>query len=198
MVVPDHYKFFFSRQSVVLLLSFLVIYSCVSLLNIFNCLTRYQDDELDRIWNPFIWSGWESIKASYSTSALSGNEYRLPAKIMETAAKPVNGTSLDFYLEGIDSSQQFYMYFHFAELEEVQGQIRQFTISLNNNTIIGPITPKYMSSQTNFTQSSLSWNELNFSLNKTNQSTLPPIINALEIYIRLEFLQSPTEQTDGM
>ena len=84
---------------------------------------------------------------------------------METAVKPVNGTSLDFYLDVIDSSQEFYLYFHFAELEEVQaGQLKQFTILLNNNTIFGPIEPKYMASQTNFTQSSLGWNEMNFSL----------------------------------
>ena len=170
----------------------------MSLLNIFNCLTRYQDDVLDRLWEPFSWSYWEPVKAPYSTSALTENEYKLPAKIMETAVKPVNGTSLDFYLEGIDSTQQFYLYFHFAELEEVQaGQIRQFTISLNNRTIFGPIEPKYMASQTNFTQSSLSWSRMNFSLAQTNQSTLPPIMNALEIYMIKEFLQSPTEQSDG-
>ena len=65
---------------------------------------------------------------------------------MEAAVKPVNGTnSLNFYLEGIDSSQKFYLYFHFVEVEEVQaGQFRQFTISLNDRTIFGPIGPKYM------------------------------------------------------
>ena len=155
---------------------------------------------LDRLWDSFQSSVWEAIKAAYSSSMLSENEFKLPAKIMETAVKPVNATSLGFYLIGIDSSQRFYLYFHFAEVEEVQaGQLRQFTISLNNKQILDhPIEPKYMASQTYFTGYSLSGNEMNFSLAMTNQSTLPPIMNALEIYTIKEFLQSPTEESDGM
>lgn len=130
---------------------------------------------------------------------LSENEYNLPAKIMETAYRPRNATSLDFYLIGIDSSLEFYMYFHFAEVEEVQaGQLRQFTISLNSKIISDPIEPMYMASQTYFTQSSLSGSDMNFSLAMTNQSTLPPILNALEIYMIKEFLQSPTQENNGM
>lgn len=118
---------------------------------------------------------------------------------METAYRPRNATSLDFYLIGIDSSLEFYMYFHFAEVEEVQaGQLRQFTISLNSKIISDPIEPKYMASQTYFTQSSLSGSDMNFSLAMTNQSTLPPILNALEIYMIKEFLQSPTQENNGM
>ena len=173
------------------------LYLLVSLLNIFNFLTRYGDDVLDRMWVPFNLIYWKAIKAPYSSSVLSENEFKLPATVMETAVKPVNG-SLDFYLVGIDSSQEFYMYFHFAEIEEVQDQIREFTISLNNKTISDPIEPKYMVSDSYFTQSSLSGIQMNFSLAKTNRSTLPPIMNALEIYMIKEFLQSPTEQLDGI
>ncbi|XP_034696852.1 putative leucine-rich repeat receptor-like serine/threonine-protein kinase At2g19230 [Vitis riparia] len=156
---------------------------------------RYGDDVLDRIWGPYSWSSGESIKASYSSSGLSENQFKLPAKVMETAVKPVNGTSLDFYLDGIDSSQEFYVYLHVAEIETlVQGQIREFTVSVNKETISSAIQPRYMIADTYFTQSSLSGSELNFSLSQTNQSTLPPIMNALEIYMIKEFVQLPTEQ----
>ena len=118
---------------------------------------------------------------------------------METAVKPLSGNYLNFSLGGIDSSEEFYMYFHFAEVEEVQDKIRQFTILLNDKTIFSaPIEPKYMVSETHATQYSLIGSQLNFSLAMTNQSTLPPIMNALEIYRLKVFLQSPTEQRDGM
>ncbi|RVW52017.1 putative leucine-rich repeat receptor-like protein kinase [Vitis vinifera] len=129
----------------------------VSLLNIFNFSTRYGDDVLDRIWGPYSWSSGESIKAPYSSSGLSENQFKLPAKVMETAVKPVNGTSLDFYLDGIDSSQEFYVYLHVAEIETlVQGQIREFTVSVNKKAISSAIQPRYMIADTYFTQSSLS------------------------------------------
>ncbi|RVX17216.1 putative leucine-rich repeat receptor-like protein kinase [Vitis vinifera] len=156
---------------------------------------RYGDDVLDRIWGPYSWSSGESIKAPYSSSGLSENQFKLPAKVMETAVKPVNGTSLDFYLDGIDSSQEFYVYLHVAEIETlVQGQIREFTVSVNKKAISSAIQPRYMIADTYFTQSSLSGSELNFSLSQTNQSTLPPIMNALEIYMIKEFVQLSTEQ----
>ncbi|XP_019077601.2 putative leucine-rich repeat receptor-like serine/threonine-protein kinase At2g19230 [Vitis vinifera] len=107
---------------------------------------RYGDDVLDRIWGPYSWSSGESIKAPYSSSGLSENQFKLPAKVMETAVKPVNGTSLDFYLDGIDSSQEFYVYLHVAEIETlVQGQIREFTVSVNKKAISSAIQPRDLS-----------------------------------------------------
>ena len=130
---------------------------------------------------------------------LSENVYKLPAKVMETAVKPLNGSTLSFYLDGIDSSQKFYIYLHVAEIETlVEGEIRQFTVLVNNGTIFNAIQPRYMAADTYFTGSSLSGSELNFLLSPTNQSTLPPIMNALEIYKIKEFLQSPTEERHGM
>ena len=167
-------------------------------LTVHNFSPRYGDDELDRLWNAFYFPYWKSIQAPYSSSLLSETEFKLPPKVMETAVKPLSGSYLNFTLGGIDSSEEFYMYFHFAAIEEVQDKIRQFTILLNDKTIFDSIEPQYMVSETHFTQYSLSGSQLNFSLTKTNQSTLPPIMNALEIYMIKEFLQSPTEQQDGM
>lgn len=165
----------------------------------FNFSTRYGDDPLDRIWSPYIGFNWEAIKAPYGSSELSENVYKLPATIMETAVKPINGTTLTFYLDGIDSSQNFYVYLHVAEIETLlEGQIRQFKVSVNNGTISNNIQPRFMTADTYFTGSSLSGNELVFLLSETNQSTLPPIMNALELYMRKEFSQSPTDQTNGM
>ncbi|KAM3699597.1 hypothetical protein ACJW31_05G037500 [Castanea mollissima] len=38
--------------------------------------------------------------------------------------------------------------------------------------------------------------KLKFSINKTETSTLPPILNAMEVYIVKDFLQAPTDQED--
>ena len=76
------------------------LYLLVSLLNIFNFLTRYGDDVLDRMWRPYNSTDWEAIKAPYSSSVLSENEFKLPATVMETAVKPLSGTSLDLTFGG--------------------------------------------------------------------------------------------------
>lgn len=142
----------------------------------------FGNDATDRMWRPFTVRYGKFIKAPYSSSVLSQSEYKLPTKVMETTLKVVNATSLDFYLVGIDYSQEFYMYFHFAAVEEVQDKLRKLTIILNDKTIVGPIEPKYMVSHTCPTQS-LSGNWLKISIAQTNQSALPPIINAMEIYM---------------
>eukprot|EP00261_Vitis_vinifera_P023137 XP_010654895.1 PREDICTED: putative leucine-rich repeat receptor-like protein kinase At2g19210 [Vitis vinifera] len=174
----------------------LVLFNRLNFGSASNETVRYGDDELDRIWNAYYFPDWKSIQAPYSSSSLSETEFKLPPKVMETAVKPLSGSYLNFTLGGIDSSEEFYMYFHFAEFEEVQDKIRQFTILLNDITIFDSIEPQYMVSETHSTKNSLSGRQLNFSLAKTNQSTLPPIMNALEIYMIKEFLQSPTEQQD--
>ena len=40
--------------------------------------------------------------------------------------------------------------------------------------------------------------KLSFSIYKTPKSTLPPILNAMEVYIVKDFLKAPTDQEDGM
>ena len=122
---------------------------------------------------------------------------------MATAATPANeseswGISLDI---DDDPSQKLYMYMHFAEVQDLKGQIREFTVSLNDDESWGgTVDPKYLFSYTldsKYSVSGSTTKKLSFSLTSTNRSMLPPIINAMEVYIIKEFSQSSTQQSDG-
>ncbi|XP_059595456.1 putative leucine-rich repeat receptor-like protein kinase At2g19210 isoform X2 [Vitis vinifera] len=164
-------------------------------------LIREKDDVYDRIWKPNTWWSWLSINSSVVSSSFSTSDYKLPGIVMATAAKPANeseswGISLSI---DDDPSQKLYMYMHFAEVEDHKGQIREFTVSVNDEPFSGPVAPRLLFSDTVSSKYSISGSttkKLSFSLERTNRSTLPPIINAMEAYMIKEFPQSSTQQND--
>ena len=119
---------------------------------------------------------------------------------MSTAATPKNESEpLSFFLDMDYPSQRFYLFMHFSEVLQLQGnQSRVFTIWLNGTLWNDPVVPKRCSSTRIFRTNSVRGSRLLFSLVKTDESTLPPIINALEVYVIKEFSQSTTDQDDGM
>ncbi|KAA8540319.1 hypothetical protein F0562_024762 [Nyssa sinensis] len=96
-----------------------------------NQIIRYEDDVYDRIWKPFSWTYWVPISASYTSDLLSANEYKPPPTVM------TNGTPfLKFYWLPNDPSQQFYVYLHFAEVQDLgSDQLRKFDIFLNGDPL---------------------------------------------------------------
>ncbi|KAL6335713.1 hypothetical protein AAG906_039476 [Vitis piasezkii] len=161
-----------------------------------------KDDVYDRIWTPFKWSSWLSINTSLVSSSFSTSDYKLPRIVMATAATPANesepwNASLNI---DDDPSQKLYMYMHFAEVKDLKGQIREFTICVNDDESYGgPVTPRYLFSDTVYSKYSMSGSttkKLSFSLKRTNGSMFPPIINAMEVYMIKEFSQSSTQQND--
>ncbi|XP_031265600.1 putative leucine-rich repeat receptor-like protein kinase At2g19210 isoform X2 [Pistacia vera] len=176
--------------------SALVLYRRLDVGSTTNQTVRYKDDSYDRMWVPYPGSG--SINTSSTVDSLLESEYRLPSKVMQTAAKPMNiNGSLEFEFETGDSSLKFYVYMHFAELEILQvNQYREFIIELNGNLWKESVVPEYLNSTTRFSKYPMKGSKLSFSLRKTSKSTLPPILNALEIYVLKDFLQASTDQGD--
>ncbi|KAJ7963126.1 protein kinase family protein [Quillaja saponaria] len=160
---------------------------------------RYNYDVYDRFWSPAAYNvDWTNISTSFTSDSLSQNDYQPPEVVMSTAATPLDTTaSFDFSWNPDNASSQYYVYMHFAELQKLPAnESRAFNISLNGKYWYGPLVPKYLSTSTIFSQSALSGGQYQFSLYMTKNSTLPPIINAIEIYIVKDLLQSETEQGD--
>ncbi|KAF7115916.1 hypothetical protein RHSIM_RhsimUnG0045800 [Rhododendron simsii] len=147
---------------------------------------RYSADVYDRIWipdNPS--STWEAFNASSyrNTDALTANDYKPPYEVMATAVRPVNGSnSLDFRFE-VDYPKLYNVYMHFAEIGTAE-QEREFDIYINYAPwSLGVATDFSRPVTVNSTYSlSADSRDLNFSICATSQSTLPPILNGLEIY----------------
>ncbi|OMO66432.1 hypothetical protein COLO4_30561 [Corchorus olitorius] len=160
---------------------------------------RFKDDAYDRIWWPYIRKDWTQISTS-STVGSEEDQYEPPSLAMSTAGTPVNASqSLDFYIDSTSlPNAQFYLYMHFAEVEKLlPNETRAFNISYNGKYWYGPLSPAYLSSNTLYTRSALTGGDYRFSIYKTADSTHPPILNAIEVYMVKEFLQSETIQEEA-
>lgn len=161
---------------------------------------RFSEDVYDRIWYPVIWgTNVIPINSSLSGDSLSDNVYKPPATVMRTAITPSSPDgSIGIYWEPPDEQAGYYIYMHFAELKQNEN-FREFAIDLDNE----PWSPKkyslsYLLPLTIFNGVPLKGEKLEFRIYATNESRLPPLINAVEFYKVRKFTQLPTRQDDGM
>ena len=120
---------------------------------------------------------------------------------MSTASTPINVSApleLEWHTEKATSEYCIYMYF--AEVVKLKANhSRSFNITLNGEHWYGPDTPKYLRTGMVHSTSILEINQTyDFLLSKIENSTLPPIINALEIYSTIDLTQLGTDIQDGM
>ncbi|KAM5579268.1 LRR receptor-like serine/threonine-protein kinase IOS1 [Rosa sericea] len=161
-----------------------------------NRFYRYYYDVFDRLWSPYNSDYWTQISTSLT---VQGNDYQVPTIVMNTAITPKNAnSSIDISWEPPDDTTQYYIYMHFAELQQLKAnQFRAFNINLNGQYWSGPIVPPNLSTYTVYTQSASTPAANNrFSIFKTENSTLPPIINAIEAYTLKDFSQLETDEDD--
>ncbi|ONI15672.1 hypothetical protein PRUPE_3G054500 [Prunus persica] len=159
---------------------------------------RYDYDALDRSWVPYTYNKWTQLTTSLTVDAQIHNDYQVPSIAMRTASTPINASaSMDFSWESPDTSTEYYVYLHFAELQQLKAnQSRTFNITLNGDYWFGPFVPEYLSTITVFSPSSLTGGNYSFSLVQTENSTLPPILNAMEIYSLIDLSQPETDGDD--
>lgn len=112
---------------------------------------------------------------------------------------PANlSSSLDFFMHIDHITHHFYVYFHFAEILKLpSNESREMNLFVDGKHWYGPFTPNYLSTTSVKTISPSAGGNLSFSIQRTENSTLPPILNAVELYSVPEGSQSPTDQTDG-
>ena len=163
-------------------------------------LLRYKIDEYDRPWWPYTAEAWSQLNTSLSVDS-KNNDFKPPSVVMETAAQNKRKSrplSLDF--QTFNQTDKFYVYMYFAEVEKLQAnQFRQFNISLNGQHWSGPHSPVYLEATTVYKTSPLTGElEYEFSIYKAQDSSLPPIINAMEVYKVNELPQQETNQDDGI
>ncbi|CAL8102096.1 unnamed protein product [Prunus armeniaca] len=135
--------------------------------------SRYPTDIHDRIWEPSYVS--DETEFQLRTSAIMNESYQnvfeIPSTVMSTAVAPKNAShALEFYWDSPDNNSEYYIYFHFAEIEKLRPPQHR------NLSMI----------------SSGGWFPSLF----TGNSTLPPILNAYEIYEAKRFLELETNQGD--
>ena len=165
------------------------------------CFLRYPFDIYDRIWGPYSDNTYTILSTFQTIDTSSNNYYQPPSIVMSNASTPINVSApLELFWDTENATSEYYIYMHFAEVVNLTAtQFRSFNITLNGKYWYRPFAPKYLSTITLFSPSILpNAQKYDFLFFKAEGSTLPPIINALEIYSVRDLSQSGTYQKDGM
>ncbi|KAK2425222.1 putative LRR receptor serine/threonine-protein kinase [Trifolium repens] len=161
---------------------------------------RYPDDIYDRTWTPYNSIDWKMVNTSLTIDqgAPSFNFLPLPpSTVLRTTSIPANvSENIEFHFLPKYNASRYYVYMFFAEIQKLEAnQIREFNIFVNGKLLNNdPLIPLYLQSM--YYISVIDENKLELWFNKTSRSTLPPLFNAIEIFMTKDFLQSETYQTD--
>ncbi|CAN6803235.1 unnamed protein product [Brassica oleracea] len=149
---------------------------------------RYDEDIHDRIWVPFIKDNTTSISTDLPVD--TSNPYNVPQLVAKTAMIPADPTQpLNIRWSFGEITAQSYVYMHFAETQNLEaGENREFNITFNGLPWFSSFSPSKLSITTIFSSRAMSSPDgtFSFTFTMTGNSTLPPLINGLEIYKVIE------------
>nr|ALF95899.1 serine-threonine kinase STK3 [Cocos nucifera] len=163
--------------------------------------TRYPDDVYDRMWYVANDHAWTSLNTSASISNQSNDGFDVPPKVMSTAATPLDGSNLRILGDARhdDPPSKYHIFLHFTEIQSLSEQSRIFDIHLNGNLWVGAFSPRYLETDNIVTEEPLSLESYNITIRKAAESTLPPILNAIEIYhVRQSGLETDGGDVDAI
>ncbi|KAI5019609.1 hypothetical protein ZWY2020_044497 [Hordeum vulgare] len=154
---------------------------------------RYPDDPHDRFWIPQSKRAeWLEISTVKKVQNIDDDSFDAPSAVMQTAITPVNSSkpiefSWDAEPSANDPDPGYICILHFSELQPLPvNAVRQFYVTLNGQLWLGKgFTPQYLYTNAvfnNIPNPNDGSHQYNVSLNATANSTLPPILNALEIF----------------
>ncbi|CAN6927797.1 unnamed protein product [Brassica oleracea] len=157
---------------------------------------RYEEDPNDQVWSPFLNTYTKTISTDNHVDT-SLSFYEVPQAVIRTAGVPANASepwSIWWTLD--ETTQLSYVYMHFAEVQTLKANdIREFNITYNGGirwyAWLRPESLKISSFASRRAMSSPD-GKFNFTFTMTGNSTLPPLLNALEIYTVVDLLQLET------
>ncbi|KAK1257337.1 putative LRR receptor-like serine/threonine-protein kinase MEE39 [Acorus gramineus] len=122
------------------------------------------------------------------------NSFNLPPLVMSTA---VTQQPLEIILPNV-FPDGYHIYLHFEELTPPKrDESREFIVKLNGGIVFPqPVQLTYLFAYTIYTTRPWKANAYKLSMEETTASTLPPILNAAEMYYVLEMSYSPTYEQD--
>lgn len=123
-----------------------------------------------------------------------------PRDVMRTAVTPDNPKDpFSYGWTPVKTTDRFFIYMHYAETEMLErNQTREFNIYINGNLSYGPFSPLNHTTVTVYSTEPFSPDPTyTLTLNRTKKSTLPPLINGLELYTLKQLPQLQTNDQDG-
>ncbi|GJW29918.1 leucine-rich repeat transmembrane protein kinase protein, partial [Tanacetum coccineum] len=158
---------------------------------------RFRGDKYDRLWNMFLYHNVTVISTNDSVYPAPNETNFAPSPaVMSSAITPMYPfNSIHLRWEPKAVTDQYFIYAYFAEIQLLEdNQIREFNIYLNGYHTYGPFSLEYHTTNVLYYGHPLEASPTyKLEINKTENSTLLPIINALELYT---LKQLPKRQTD--
>ncbi|XP_039158966.1 probable LRR receptor-like serine/threonine-protein kinase At1g05700 [Eucalyptus grandis] len=159
---------------------------------------RYPKDVYDRIWETEDYAGWIFLDTpSIINSSDDNDAYKVPSEVLRTAQSSINGsTPLRLGWTPSSSAEKWIVYFYFVEIERLtNGLQREFTVSMNDNQFMEIVSLEYLKPVV-VVSTPVSGSLITFSIESTNKSGNPPILNAVEFYTIGDLPNVPTAQDD--
>ncbi|KAI7726709.1 hypothetical protein M8C21_024030, partial [Ambrosia artemisiifolia] len=155
----------------------------------------YPDDKYDRIWYTRPLPGTRVVRTPNTVSPGLSN---VPSRVMSTAITPTLSTENISLMLNTTVTDKYFFYLHFAEVEILKSnETREFNIYLNGELWDGPFSPPAYTFRIKSSIIVTGFSKYIFEINKTLNSTLPPLINAMEVYSVKEFQLQQTEDQDA-
>ncbi|XP_039800173.1 putative leucine-rich repeat receptor-like protein kinase At2g19210 [Panicum virgatum] len=171
-----------------------------------TAIIRYPDDPHDRVWFPWVNTAlWNSVSTALRVEDIADEDmFEVPTKVLQTAITPRNASdniefSWDPDPQPKDPTPGYVANLHFSELELLPGNAsRQFYVNLNGKPWFPkPYSPVYLVSDTIFNSNPVrGFPHYNVSINATANSTLPPMINAVEVFSVIPTTNVGTDSQD--
>ncbi|KAK2969171.1 hypothetical protein RJ640_016191, partial [Escallonia rubra] len=161
-----------------------------------NETTRYSDDIYDRIWSPPSVIGGVIINVTSDASISNNVADNPPQAVLQNAVTTSPTSARIFLIHEVSSGEvPIYLNLYFSEVTTLNSaQKRSFGLYKDNQPFSEPIIPPYGNAlEVSFSNISLS-SSTTLTLQATSDSTLPPLINAFEIFYISDVL---TEGTNG-
>ncbi|CAL9184881.1 unnamed protein product [Musa hybrid cultivar] len=160
-------------------------------------IVRYKDDVYDRIWTPSIISNGLTALASDTSFIVPDSMDKPPALVLQTAVAPTQLSSLSILpTYQPTSTLTIFMNMYFSEMSELEStQMRSFEIYVDGVNVSAPVSPPYQ----NFIELSFNMpanSNTAIELRPTADSTLPPIISAMEVFLVSAALSNGTNADD--
>ncbi|KAG7564667.1 Protein kinase-like domain superfamily [Arabidopsis suecica] len=159
----------------------------------------YPEDVKDRIWESRFESEWKQISTTLKPNNSIGG-YFVPQNVLMTAAIPANDSAPFSFTQELDSpTDELYLYLHFSEVQSLQAnESREFDILWSGEVVYDAFSPDYLNITTIHTNTPVTCKDgkCNLELRRTKNSTLPPLLNAIEFYTVVKFPQLETNETD--
>ncbi|KQJ87154.2 hypothetical protein BRADI_4g09464v3 [Brachypodium distachyon] len=142
-----------------------------------------------------------SNKSDGAVQNSPNSNYDAPSVVMRSASTPLNGSRMDISWSadasmGVGVDTKYFLALYFAELVAVQ-DLRQFDVSVDNRQLASGFSPNYLLA-TVLTEIVQGSGEHSVSLLATSNSTLQPLISAMEIFMVWPRNESTTSYLDAI